>query len=215
MKRVLVIFILFLSVFSCRKFEPSVPLPERELSVPEKVEKTLVDILSKDWKSLADTLEYFGSNMLLNGKSRGIAPDGVYYELSVHLIGNYNVEAIFKVQDSIWAVVRGQIDPLEATLDAYDTEILIKKEKNDSTSLSVPNVKVILPHSFLFEKGHEASLLYDGKRAGYLTLDEFEDTDYSAITCLVVHYYNDSRTFALMDNGFYKLLIISLEDAFK
>lgn len=213
MKRALIISMLLLSVFSCRKQEQPVPGPERELSVPEKVEKELADVLSKDWKSLADTLEYFDSTILSKGKRKGIAPDGVYYELRVDIGDSLDVEAVFKVQDSTWAAISGKIKPLGVTLTACDTEISIKKEKNDSSSLSVSNVEVIVPCGFLFEKGHRAHLLYEGKRVGYLTLDKFEDTDYSAVSCIVVHYYNDPRTFVLIDNGFCKLLKIRLTDA--
>ena len=65
MKRpVLIIAAVLLSVtFACNKHQELPSPPERELSVPEKVEKELTDFLAKDWKSLADTLHYFDSTM--------------------------------------------------------------------------------------------------------------------------------------------------------
>lgn len=218
MKRLLTIVssIVVLFAFSCKKQQGQPePGPERELSVPEKVEKELTDVLSKDWKSLADTLGYFDSTMLSKGKSNGTAPDGVYYELRVDIRDSSSVEAVFIVQDSTWAAVNGRIRPLLVVLTACDTEISIEKEEADSVGLSVSKVKVIAPGGFLFKKDHKASLLYEGKRVGYLTSDDFEDTDYGTVTCLVAHYYNDPRTFALIDNGFGKLLDMSLKDAFK
>ena len=215
MKRALIISIIVLSVFSCRKQEQPVPGPKRELSVPEKVEKELTGVLSKDWKSLTDTLDYFESAMLFKGKRKGIAPDGVYYELRVEVRDSSSVEAVFIVQDSTWVSVRGQIKPFEVILTACDTEMSVRKEKDDSVGLSVSSVEAIVPPLFLFEKDHKAPLLYEGQRVGYLSLDSFEDTDYSAVTCLVAHYYSDQRTFALIDNGFGKLLKKGLTDAFK
>lgn len=218
MKRLLAIIstVIVLAAFSCKKQQGQPePGPERELSMPEKVEKELMDVLSKDWKSLADTLEYFDSTMLSKGKSKGTAPDGVYYELSVDVTDSSGVEAVFKVQDSTWAAVNGRIKPLGVALTACGTEISIKKESTDSVGLSVSNVDVIAPGYFLLKKDSKAALLYKGRRVGYLTLEEFEDTDYGAVTCLVAHYYDDLRTFALIDNGFCKLLKRSFRDAFK
>lgn len=66
MKRpVPIIAAVLLSVtFACNKHQELPSPPERELSVPEKVEKELTDVLAKDWKSLADTLHYFSLNSL-------------------------------------------------------------------------------------------------------------------------------------------------------
>ena len=218
MKRLLTIIlsIVVLFAFSCKKRqEQPEPGPKRELSVPEKVEKALTDVLSKDWKSLADTLDYFDSTMLSKGKRKGTAPDGVYYELRIEVRDSSGVEAVFKVQDSTWVAARGQIKPFEVILTACDTEMSVKKEKDDSLSLSVSSVEAIVPLRFLFGKDHKVPLLYEGRPVGYLMLESFEDTDYSAVTCLVAHYYNDPRTFALIDNGLGKLLKRVLTDAFK
>ena len=138
--------IIILLVLSCSKgLDKPVPAPERELSVPEKVEKELMDVLSKDWKSLSDTFEYFYSSMLSKGICKGKAPDGVYYELDIKGKEGPALEAAFIIEDSTWAAVNGYIRPLEIKLLAHDTEIAIKKELRDSTSLTVSKVKVIAP----------------------------------------------------------------------
>lgn len=218
MKRAVAVItsIIILLVLSCSK-RPDNPIspPERELSVPEKVEKDLMDVLSKDWKSLSDTFEYFYSSMLSKGIFKGKAPDGVFYELDIKGKDGPALEAEFRIEDSTWAAVNGYIRPLEIKLIAFDTEIAIKKELRDSSSLAVSKVKVIAPLCFLFEDRHQAPLLYEGCRVGYLTRDEFENTDYSTGTYIVAHYYNDPRTFALYDNGFANLMKQNLSDAFK
>ena len=208
--------IIILLVLSCSK-GPDNPVspPERELSVPEKVEKELMDVLSKDWKSLSDTFEYFYSSMLSKGICKGKAPDGVYYELDIKGKEGPALEATFIIEDSTWAAVNGYIRPLEIKLLALDTEIAIKKELRDSTSLTVSKVKVIAPLCFLLEDMHQAPLLYEGCRVGYLTRDGFENTDYSTGTYIVAHYFNDPRTFAMYDNGFTKLMKQNLSDVFK
>ena len=208
--------IIILLVLSCSK-GPDNPVspPERELSVPEKVEKELMDVLSKDWTSLSDTFEYFYSSMLSKGICKGKAPDGVYYELDIKGKEGPALEATFIIEDSTWAAVNGYIRPLEIKLLALDTEIAIKKELRDSTSLTVSKVKVIAPLCFLLEDMHQAPLLYEGRRVGYLTRDGFENTDYSTGTYIVAHYFNDPRTFAMYDNGFTKLMKQNLSDVFK
>lgn len=208
--------IIILLVLSCSK-GPDNPVspPERELSVPEKVEKELMDVLSKDWKSLSDTFEYFYSSMLSKGICKGKAPDGIYYELDIKGKEGPALEATFIIEDSTWAAVNGYIRPLEIKLLALDTEIAIKKELRDSTSLTVSKVKVIAPLCFLLEDMHQAPLLYEGRRVGYLTRDGFENTDYSTGTYIVAHYFNDPRTFAMHDNGFTKLMKQNLSDVFK
>ena len=208
--------IIILLVLSCSK-GPDNPVspPERELSVPEKVEKELMDVLSKDWKSLSDTFEYFYSSMLSKGICKGKAPDGVYYELDIKGKEGPALEATFIIEDSTWAAVNGYIRPLEIKLLALDTEIAIKKELRDSTSLTVSKVKVIAPLCFLLEDMHQAPLLYEGRRVGYLTREEFENTDYSTGTYLVAHYYDDPRTFTIFDNGFANLMKQNFSDVFK
>lgn len=218
MKRPQLIFlsILVLCLSSCGKQEAGpLPQPERELSIPEKVEKEMMDVLSKDWKSLSDTLAYFESTMLSKGMTKGKAPGGVYYELSVKSKGEMGLEADFKVADSTWAVVNGQLVPLSLSLKACDTDIAISNEKKDSISLSVSDVKVIAPICFLTDKDHQAPLLYKEQRVGYLTREMFENTDYSTGTYIVVHYYGDPRTFAIYDNGLCSLLKKNPEDVIK
>ena len=218
MKRSYLIFasILFFCLLSCSRQDAGLsPLPERELSTPEKVEKEIMDVLSKDWKSLSDTIAYFDSTMLSKGKMKGTAPDGVYYELSAKSKGKLGFEADFKVADSIWAAVNGQLEPLSLSLRACDTEIMVSNENKDSISLSVPDVKVIAPMSFLIEENHQAPLLYREQRVGYLTREMFENTDYSTGTYIVVHYYGDPRTFAIYDNGLCSLLKKNPEDVIK
>ena len=191
------------------------PQPERELSIPEKVEKEITDVLSKDWKSLSDTLAYFDSTMLSKGKTKGKAPDGVYYELSVEPKKNLGFEADFKVADSIRVAVNGQLIPLSLSLKACDTEMAVNSERMDSIGLSVSNVKVIAPMYFLIGENHQAPLIYKEQRVGYLTREMFENTDYSTGTYIVVHYYGDPRTFALYDNGLCSLFEMNLEDVFE
>lgn len=208
--------IIIILALSCSKgLDKPVPPPERELSVPEKVEKELADVLSKDWQSLSDTLEYFYSTMLSQGIFKGKAPDGIYYELDIRGKDDPALDATFKIEDSTWVVVNGYIRPLEINLLAFDTEIAIKKELQDSSSLTVSKIKVIAPLFFLFEGSLQAPLLYEGRRVGYLTLDEFENTDYSTGTYLVAHYYDDPRTFTIFDNGFANLMKQNFSDVFK
>lgn len=198
--------VLFL-VYACDKQQTQpAPEPERELSVPEKVELEIMDILSRDWASLSDTLEYFHSTMLSEGIMKGTAPDGVYYELRLEDKSKTELEATFIVTDSTWATVNGSISPLELSLDACHTDIIIKKEQIDTCSLSASAIKVMMPIGFLATKKQQAPLIFEGKRVGYLTLDEFENTDYSTGIYLVVHYDNDPRTFSAYDNGLGSLL---------
>lgn len=216
MKRpVLIIAAVLLSVtFACNKHRelPS-PTPERELSVPEKVEKELTDVLAKDWKSLADTLHYFDSTMLSKGKFKGTGPDGVYYELDIRT--RPSLKASFEVEDSTFIAMEGKIRPMELKMTVIGTEIGIKKEVSDSVSLSVSKIKVTAPETFLSSTEHKASLFYENRHVGYLTREEFENTDYSTGTYIVIHYYNDHRTFAIYDNGLASLLKMSLTDDIK
>lgn len=175
------------------------PLPERELSVPEKVEKEISGALSKDWKSLADTLEYFNSQMLSKGRFRGKAPDGVHYELRISLEDKTSISVVFKVEDSVFVSVNGSISPLEVTLSSQETEIGIKKETPDSTSLSISKVKATGPDRFFLDDSSRAVLYYEDRQVGYIVWEEFENPDYSTGKYPVVHYYNDPRTFTLYD----------------
>ena len=201
-----------LLILACRKQEQPEPQPEMELSVPEKVEKEIAAVLSKDWKSLVDTLDYFDSTMLSKGQTKGKGPDGVYYELDVRILVESGLSASFKIEDSTWAAINGKIIPLSLDLTAGDTRIAIKKESADSTSLSVSCVKVIVPSGFLTDTEHQAPLLYKEERVGYLTRNELENTDYSTGTYIIIHYYNDPRTFAIYDNGLTGLLGRNLVD---
>lgn len=215
MKRTLVtiLSVTVLLVFSCTKgTDAPSPRPERELSVPEKLETELMEVLSHDWKGLFDTLSYFNSTLLSKGEFKGKAPDGVYYELRTTAGYTSGLQADFMVEDSTWVTVNGQTGPLELSLHALDTEIVIEKESRDSTSLRLSRIKAVCPDLFFLEDNHRAVLLYEGCRVGFITREEFENTDYSTGTYLVVHYDDDPRTFALYDNGFTDLLKISLPD---
>lgn len=215
-KHIIIPIFFLLLVISCSKGlkEPAAQ-KERELSVPEKVEKEIMEVLSKDWKALSDTLNYFDSTMLSKGISEGVAPDGVHYELAVREKSASCVEADFIVEDSTWAAINGKIDPLSICLSAFDTEIAIQKEARDSSSLSVSTIKVIAPALFILGGDHQASLLFEGRRVGYLTWDGFENTDYSTGTYIVAHYYDDPRTFAIYDKGIVNLLKLNLTDVIK
>lgn len=219
MKRssVILLPLLILLTAACNKEQATpAPHPERELSVPEKVEKGITDVLSRDWKSLSDTLDYFGSTMLAKGKTKGIAPDGVYYEFNVKIDDvSSGLTADFKVEDSTWVSMSGKMIPLQVKLRACDTDLSIKDEQKDSLSLSVSDIKVISPADFLFKTDHEASLLYKEERVGYLTRETFENPDYSTGTYIVIHYYNDPRTFALSNNGLFDLLKKNLKNVIK
>lgn len=192
-----------------------VPGPVRELSVPEKVEKAITDVLSKNWKTLSDTLAYFDSTLLSKGIFKGTAPDGVRYELDLKKVDSSAFEASFKIEDSTWVAINGWTNPPSANLSAFGTEISIAKERRDSSSLSVSDVKAVAPDRFFREDGHSAPLLYKGTGVGWLTREEFENTDYSTGVYVVAHYHNDPRTFAIYDNGLSGLLKFSLKDVFK
>lgn len=172
-----------------------------------------MDILSKDWTSLSDTLSYFDSTMLSKGKFKGRGPDGVYYDLNLRLIPH--LKASFRIEDSTWAEVEGKTIPFEMKLSALGAEMVIKKEKKDSISLSVAKIKVTAPSGFLSVSGKTSSLFYEGQSAGYLTREDFENTDYSTGTYIIIHYYNDNRTFAIYDGGLGNLLKMSLKNVFE
>lgn len=217
MKRpVSILLSILILIPSCNKEQAlPEPHPERELSVPEKVEKEMMDVLSRDWKSLSDTLDYFRTTMLDKGKTRGVAPDGVYYEFNVKIDALSKLNAIFKVEDSTWVSMNGKMIPFQIKLRACDADFSIKEEEADSLSLSVSDVKVIAPADFVFKTENKAPLLYKEERVGYLTREEFENPDYSTGTYIVIHYYNDPRTFALYDNGLYDLLKKNLKNVIK
>lgn len=204
-----------LMAISCTK-EPEIhpPLPERVLSMPEKVEKEIVEVLSKDWKSLADTIAYFNSVLLSKGRLEGRGPDGVYYGLRFSF-GNNALTMDFQVEDSLCATIRGRVKPLELGLGAFDTEISIEKETRDSIGLRFSRVRIISPAFFISDDGHQASLLYEGSRVGFITREELENTDYSTGKYIVIHYYEDPRTFALYDKGLFDLLELNLLDVLK
>ena len=180
--------------------------------MPEKVEKEIMDVMSNDWKSLSDTLAYFGSTLLSRGEFKGKGPDGVYYELRTKVTYT-GLWTDFIVEDSTWASINGTIIPLRVSLHAFETEIAIKKETFDSTSLNFSKVRIESPDLFFFRSGHQAILFYEDRRVGFITREEFENTDYSSGTYIVVHYYDDPRTFALYDNGFTDFLKMSLTNA--
>lgn len=200
-------------LLSCSKEtrEPS-PLPERTLSMPEKVEKEFADVLSKDWKSLSDTLSYFNSNLLSKGHFKGTAPDGVFYRLDFSLRSSAAVAVGFIVEDSTFVTLEGRIFPLAVSLHAFGSEIAIKRESADSLSLCISNLKVKGPILFFLNGSHQAGLLYDDERVGYITRERLENPDYSTGTYPVIHYYNDPRTFALYDRGLFDLLKTNLDN---
>lgn len=218
MKRtvVLILSITVLLNFSCTKgtdFPSS--LPERDLSTPEKVEKEIMEVLSKDWKGLSGSIAYFNATLLSKGKFEGKAPNGVFYRLRISFDDMDSMTMSFQVEDSLWATVTGRIFPLEISLNAFDTEFTIEKETLDSTSLSFSNIKVISPDLFLFNDKHQASLLYEERRVGFISREEFENTDYSSGKYLVIHYYDDPRSFAFYDKGLCDILNKNLTDVLK
>lgn len=181
--------------------------------MPEKVEKEIVEILSKDWKSLSDTLAYFCSTLLPKGEFKGKGPDGVYYELRATATCFSGLWVDFIVEDSTWVALNGTIIPLRISLHAFETEIAIKKETLDSTSLSFSKVRIESPDLFFFGNEYQAILFYENRRVGFITREDFENTDYSSGTYIVVHYYDDPRTFALYDNGLAGFLKMVLTNA--
>lgn len=202
--------------FSCTK-GTDIPssLPERDLSTPEKVEKEIMEVLSKDWNGLSDTIAYFHSTLLSEGKMEGTAPDGVYYRLRISFDDMDIMTMDFQIGDSLWASAKGRFYPLEISLNALDTELTIAKEALDSTSLSFSNIKIISPDLFLFNDRHQAGLLYEERRVGFISREEFENTDYSTGNNLVFHYYDDPRTFAFYDKGLCDVLNMNLADVLK
>lgn len=206
--------ILCLSILACRKEdELPAPQPQRELSVPEKVEREVVAVLSKDWQSLSDTLDYFNRTMLLKGKTRGTGPDGVYYELKTRITPEFRMT--FTIEDYTWLELRGKLIPTDLKFSACAVEMGIRAAQNDTTSLSVCDIEVLVPKEFLTNVDKCSPLLYQGERVGYLTREKFENIDYSTGTYMVIHYYNDPRTFAIYDNGLAVLLKKNLENVRK
>ena len=215
-KAVILLSVAILLFLSCTKGTdiPS-PRPERDLSTPEKVEREIMEVLSKDWKSLADTFAYFNSNLLIKRKFRGWGPDGVFYGLRISSNSITSMTIEFQVEDSIWVYANGSIIPPDINLHAFDTNISIEKVKQDSTSLSFSTIKVVGPDMFFCEDKHQSILFFEGSKVGYIILDELENTDYSTGKYLIVHYYNDPRTFAFYDRGFSDLLKLSLTNVLK
>lgn len=203
---ILIVSATVLLVLGCTKQQESEPLPEREPSIPEKVEGQIVDFLSTKWQILSDTLDYFNSNMLLRGKTRGTAPDGVYYELDIDAGLKSATNISFTVADSTWVIISGSLLPLDLNIKVLGTETTIEKGQGGSTVLSVSDVKVVLPAGFLQKKDLQAPLYFEGKEVGWITWDVFENTDYSTGTYIIIHYYGDPRTFAIFDNGLDGLL---------
>jgi len=200
---ILAISISLIFLFTCcekQQDEPA-PGPEREITLPEQIEKDITDILGKNWIGLADTLQYFDSTMLSQGKYKGIAPDGVYYELKVNVTDSNSIQATFTVQDSIWINAVGQILPFHLDLRACDTDFSFKRETLDTTSITADKIQVRIPVGFILSEDNQSTLLYWGQKVGYITLTEFENPDYTTGRHIIVHYYNDSRTFSYYDNG--------------
>lgn len=203
--------ILCLSILACRKEdELPAPQPQRELSVPEKVEREVVAVLSKDWQSLSDTLDYFNRTMLLKGKTRGTGPDGVYYELKTRITPEFRMT--FTIEDYTWLELRGKLIPTDLKFSACAVQIGIRTTQNDTTSFSACDIEVLSPKDFLTSREHQAPLLYQGERVGYMTRETFENLDYSTGTYIVIHYYDDPRTFAIYDNGLGSLLMKNLKN---
>lgn len=204
------ILIIFFS--SCEKLQDDpTPSPSRTPTLPEIVETELSDILTRNWTQLADTLEYFNTNLLSKGKFKGKGPDGVYYELDVDLGIVSKTKAKFIVKDSVWASYTGRLVPLDITVNACNTELCIKYT-NDSTTISVDNVSARVPLTFITEEGQTSPLLYKDARVGYLTMEEFENPDYDTAKSLVLHYYNDTRTFSFYDTGLVDFITNGQED---
>lgn len=196
---------------SCSKQpgRPSSPA-ERELSVPEKVEAEFMHILSGDWKGLSDTLDYFCSTLLSRGLTEGTGPDGVRYKLSARL--QPEAEASFMVEDSTWLRAWGKIVPLDMKVHACGAEISVKCVRPDSVSLSAYDLRVIAPWDFLVRQDHRAPLSYAGRRVGCLTRESFENSNYSAVTGIVVRYDDDPRSFSFHEGGIAGLLKMILDD---
>jgi len=202
-KNILVISLPLILLFTCcekQENEPA-PGPERELTLPEQIEKDLTDILGKNWNGLADTLHYFDSTMLSQGKVKGIAPDGIYYELKVKIQNLRTIQATFTVKDSIWIDATGQILPLQLDVRACDTDFRFKHESLDTTSISANKILVKVPLGFIISKNKQSTLFYQDKKVGYITLTDFENPDYTTGKYLIIHYDNDSRTFSFYDSG--------------
>jgi len=194
---------LFLSIFilaSCDRADDPSENPVREKELPEKVESELLEIASKPWKPVLDTVRYFNTNLLLKSKTKGFGPDSVYYELKTELQKDRSVNMKLFVEDSCFVSAHGSISPLEMSVSALNTDFTIRKTSADSTSIIIDNIEVIAPNDIIINKNATTPLLYQGSRVGYLTREDFENEDYSTGTYFVVHYYGDQRTFAFYDN---------------
>lgn len=186
---------LILAINGCAKEASDIPETPRELSIPEKVEADLLEIASHDWLSLKDTLVYFNNNFIKNGKTKGYGPDKVYYELNTSKTTK-GVKMEFIVQDSVFVTAHGYIDPVSLQANAFNTDFTLETAESDSLSIKANTINVIAPRSFGSDPDATASLLFEGERVGYLTRETFENEDYTTSSHIVVHYYNDTRTFA-------------------
>jgi len=184
---------------SCSKEESSEMKPERELSMPERVESELLSIASKGWVPLVDTLAYFHDNFIKQGKFEGIGPDKVHYELKAVLGKDSLVTLFFNIQDSTHLTAYGKLKPVTLAVKALGTEISVSKTCIDSTILNADAISVIMPDRFMTGGKGNAQLLFQNRRVGFITREAFENEDYTVGKYLVLHYYDDVRTFAFYE----------------
>lgn len=177
--------------------------PVREKQIPEKVEAEILGIMEKDWKSLLDTLKYFNSNILKQGKTNGTGPDGVYYELAFGRDEEDNATAVFSVRDSLFAKATGIFFPIAMKVETLGTVLGVSVDGCAVLHLNVGNVGVAAPPDFLFDSDSSAELSYENSGIGYITRETYENEDYSTGKYFVIHYYHDPRTFAFNDTIFH------------
>jgi len=197
-------------VLSCEKTPEPAPAPEPEKSLPEQVEGDLMDILSRDWKSLSDTLDFFYNDMLIEGRTSGIGSDGVYYELSGEADSTY-ADLNFYVEDSLWANFFGSISPEYLMLSALDATVEFEK-KGDMLAVTLDEK---IRAEFSQKDTTSVPVSYCGEAIGYIDLQEFENTDFSTGKYPVMHYYGDVRTFSFYENLHFLSLYGKSRDIFQ
>lgn len=182
--------LLFIAV-SCNDNTEITP-PKEELSKPEQIEKNLREIAGRGWGSLADTLTYFNKEFILHGRTAGIGPDGVYYSLT-----ESDDIIRFTVQDSIFLSI--DINNNYSYVRACNTDFLVEYEGASGIAVTIDNI--CLTAESISER--KIDVYYYGEPCGYIVWEHFENTDYTDGSYPVMHYFNDSRTFAFYENVYF------------
>jgi len=197
MRRCIVIVIAAYLAICCTKTEAEViPEPEREKSVPEKVEAKLLDLSGRGWEDLYYDLRIYYDYIIKKGNHHGYGPDGRYYDLNLSFSRDSSLSLTFSVDEQEKLIGSGRLKPVSLSIEACNTEIIAQQVGLDSIMVSTENIGVITPVDFMIDSLATAPLLFDGSRVGFLTLERFEDESYRYGEHIVLHYYGDPRTFS-------------------